>query len=449
MFMRRHLFMLTLLVSYSFSCLAQSITPSLDSLVNVYAQKKGFNGSVLVAQKGKILLEKGYGYKNVAQKTKVDANSLFQYGSITKQFTSALIMYLQEKGKLNINDKLSKYFPELPFADSVTIYNLLTHTSGIFNYTNNGDFMKTEAVKIASREKIFALFKNKPLEFAPGSQFSYSNSGYSLLGYIIEKASGVPYEKLMRQVILEPLGLKTAGFDYAHNTSPDRTIGYNFIRDDKFEPAGIVDSTVAYSAGSLYGSVKDLYAWHQALQQHVLLSSSSWQKIYTPFQSKYALGWGMDSAYGKLVAQHGGGIFGYTSMIRRFPDDDVVVIVLSNNSSQHTGDIANNLSAIVFNQPVAWPKEHKFVQVPVEKLKAYEGEYEIGPNFMLKISLVNGILQAEPTGQPKTELQPESEDTFYIAEADAELVFEKDASGKVTGAKLFQGKRINPIKKIK
>src|SRR6478672_1798981 len=279
--MRHHHFALTLLLFLTVSCNAQSLTPTLDSLVNVYVKQKGFNGSVLVAQKGHILLEKGYGYKNVAQKTKVDANSLFQYGSITKQFTSALVMYLQEKGKLNINDKLSKYFPELPFADSVTIYNLLTHTSGIFNYTNNGDFMKTQAVKTASRDKIFALFNNKPLEFAPGSRFSYSNSGYSLLGYIIEKASGVPYEKLMRQVILEPLGLKTAGFDYAHNVSPDLTIGYNFIKDDKFEAAGIVDSTVAYSAGSLYGSVKDLYAWHQALQQHVLLSSASWQKIYT------------------------------------------------------------------------------------------------------------------------------------------------------------------------
>jgi CubicO group peptidase (beta-lactamase class C family) len=447
--MRRHLFIIILFISYTFSCLAQSITHSLDSLVNVYARKKGFNGAVLVAQKSNILMEKGYGYKNVAQKTKLDANSLFQYGSITKQFTSALVMYLHEKGKLNINDKLSKYFPELPFADSVTIYNLLTHTSGIFNYTNNGDFMKTEAVKTASREKIFALFNNKPLGFAPGSKFSYSNSGYSLLGYIIEKASGVPYEKLMRQVILEPLGLKTAGFDYTHNTSPDRTIGYNFIKEDKFEVAGVVDSTVAYSAGSLYGSVKDLYAWHQALQKHALLSAASWQKVYTPFQSKYALGWSMDSAYGRLVAQHGGGIFGYTSMIRRFPDDDVVVIVLSNNGSQYTGEIANNLSAIVFNQPVAWPKDHKIVQVPAEQLKAYEGEYEIGPGFILKVHLENGILQAEPTGQPKTELQPESEDTFYIAVVDAQLVFEKDASGKVTGGKLIQGGRTNYIKKIK
>lgn len=174
-------------------------------------------------------------------------------------------MYLHEKGKLNIQDKLSKYFPEFPFADSVTIYNLLTHTSGIFNYTNSPEFMKTEAVKPADKDKIFALFKNKPLEFTPGSKFSYSNSGYSLLGYIVEKASGQPYERLMHDLILQPLGMQTAGFDFAHNNSANKTTGYNFIKDDKFEVAGIVDSSVAYSAGSLYGSVKDLYAWHQAL----------------------------------------------------------------------------------------------------------------------------------------------------------------------------------------
>jgi CubicO group peptidase (beta-lactamase class C family) len=218
---------LLFLCLFSFSVQAQTSTRLLDSMVNLYAQLKEFNGSVLVAQKGKVLLEKGYGYKDVAQKTKVDANSLFQYGSVTKQFTSALIMYLQEKGKLSIQDKLSKYFPQLPFADSVTIYNLLTHTSGIFNYTNNPEFMKTEAVKPASKEKIFALFQNKPLEFMPGSKFSYSNSGYSLLGYIIEKASGKPYERLVREVILKPTGMKTAGFDFASNhsaTKPQVTI---------------------------------------------------------------------------------------------------------------------------------------------------------------------------------------------------------------------------------
>src|SRR5687767_11723839 len=203
-----------LLLATFFSCTtrAQPSTRLLDSMANLYAQLKDFNGSVLVAQKGNVLLEKGYGYKDVTQKTKVDANSLYQYGSVTKQFTAALVMYLQEKGKLNVEDKLSKYYPDLPFADSVSIYHLLTHTSGIYNYTNNGSFMAAEAVKPANDQKILALFRDQPLQFKPGTKFSYSNSGYSLLGYIIEKASGKPYEKLMREVILDPAGMSTAGF---------------------------------------------------------------------------------------------------------------------------------------------------------------------------------------------------------------------------------------------
>jgi CubicO group peptidase (beta-lactamase class C family) len=434
---------------FSFGIKAQTSTRLLDSMANLYAQLKEFNGAVLVAQKGNILLEKGYGYKDVTQKTKVDANSLFQYGSVTKQFTAALIMYLQEKGKLNIEDKLSKYFPELSFADSVTIYNLLTHTSGIYNYTDNGDFMKTEAVNPTNKEKIFALFKNKPLEFTPGSKYNYSNSGYSLLGYIIEKASGQPYEKLMHEVILQPMGMKTAGFDFAHNHSTDKTTGYNFIKDDKFEAAGIVDSSVAYSAGSLYGSIKDLYAWHQALQKNKLLSPTSWKKVYTPFHSKYALGWQIDTVYGKSVVQHGGGIFGYTSMFKRFPIDDVVIIVLSNNSSPKSEELAASLAALVFQQPVEWPAKKVFVQLPEETLKTYVGDYELAPNFVIIITVEDGKLKGQPTGQGKADILAESENKFYVEAADAQVVFVKDASGKVTSLKLTQRGQTHEAKKIK
>jgi CubicO group peptidase (beta-lactamase class C family) len=434
---------------FSVGSKAQTSTRLLDSMANLYAQLKDFNGTVLVAQKENVLLEKGYGYKDVTRKTKVDANSLFQYGSVTKQFTAALVMYLEEKGKLNIDDKLSKYFPELPFADSVTIYNLLTHTSGIYNYTNNGGFMNTEAVKPADKEKIFALFRNKALEFTPGTKYNYSNSGYSLLGYIIEKASGQPYEKLMHEVILQTMGMKTAGFDFAHNQSADKTTGYNFIKDDQFDAAGIVDSSVAYAAGSLYGSVRDLYAWHQGLQKNKLLSAASWKKIYTPFRSKYALGWQIDTVYGKPVAQHGGGIFGYRSMFIRFPIDDVVVIVLSNNSSQRTDELATKLAALVFEQWVDWPVKKLFVQLPDETLKTYVGDYELAPNFVLYITLENGKLKGQATGQGPTELQAESENKFYVEAADAEVVFVKDASGKVNSLKLTQRGQTHEAKKIK
>jgi CubicO group peptidase (beta-lactamase class C family) len=379
---------------FAFSAQSQSNSRLLDSAVNLYVQQKKFSGSVLVAQKGNILLEKGYGYKDVEAKTMADAASLYQYGSVTKQFTAALIMYLQEKGKLSTQDKLSKYFPGLRFADSVTLFHLLTHTSGIYNYTENRDFMMNETTKPVSQERVLELFRNHPLAFQPGSKFSYSNSGYSLLGYIIEKASGMPYEALARQVILQPLGMKTAGFDFAHNTSSARTTGYHFIEGDKAGKAGIVDSSVSYAAGALYGSVRDLYAWHQALQKGQLLSAPSWKQVFTPYLSRYAFGWSVDSLYGRPVVHHNGGIFGYTSTIKRFPQDDVVVIVLSNNSSPKVEEIAANLVGLVFGQSIQWPKEKVAVQLQAEKLKAYEGEYELMPNFTVTFRVDNGVLKA-------------------------------------------------------
>lgn len=435
--------------AFSFTAQSQSTARLLDSAVNLYVAQKKFNGSVLVAQKGKVLLEKGYGYKDVAAKTRADAGSLYQYGSVTKQFTSALVMYLQEKGKLHIQDKVSKYFPDLPFADSVTIYQLLTHTSGIYNYTQNVDFMLHGAVKPASREQMLALFRNHPLAFKPGTKFSYSNSGYSLLGYIIEKAGGMPYETLMRRVILQPLGMKTAGFDFAGNHSFDRTTGYSHIDGDKADKAGIVDSSVSFAAGALYGSVRDLYAWHQALEKGALLTAASWKQVYTPFLSKYGFGWSIDSLFGRPVVQHNGGIFGYTSVIKRFPQDDVVVIVLSNNSSPKVEEMGNNLAALVFGQPVQWPKEKVAVHLPEEKLKPYVGDYELMPGFVVAIRLRDGVLKAKPANQPEADLLPLNDTDFFIKDEDIDLSFIRDGTGAVSGFAFSQGGGKMQAKKIK
>lgn len=447
--MLRLIFLCLVLFINSFAVKSQRATRLLDSLVSLYAQQNKFNGSVLVASKGTILLQKGYGYKDVAHKTKVDANSLYQWGSLTKQFTSALVMYLQEKGRLNINDKLSKYFPELPFADSVKVYHLLTHTSGIYNYTNDGGFMATEAVKPATLQKMLGLFKDYPLQFLPGSKFDYSNSNYYLLGQIIQKASGQPYEKIMRQVILQPLGLKTAGFDFAHEHSADKTIGYDVINGEDYKASGIVDSSVSFAAGALYGSVYNLYAWHKALQKGGLLTPASWKKVYTPLQGKYAFGWIIDTLYGKPVAEHDGGIFGYTSTIKRFPEDDVVIIVLSNSSSPKTAEIANNLAAIVFNKNVDWPKERAIIMLPEEKLKPLTGVYELMPGFTITVTLEKGALKAAATGQPVVNLLAENENSFYIDIVDAKLVFERDAAGTATGVSLIQSGHTMSGKKIK
>jgi CubicO group peptidase (beta-lactamase class C family) len=428
---------------------AQDMEQKLDELISAYAKNETFNGTVLVAQKGNILLQKGYGYKNAARKEMNDGNTVFQIGSITKQFTAAVILRLQEKKKLSIHDKLSKYFPALRFADSVTIENLLTHTSGIYNYTNNADFMKTEAVKPASQEKIFALFKDKPLEFEPGSKFSYTNSGYILLGYIIEKVSGKPYEKVMHEMIFTPLQMVHSGFDFVALQSPDKASGYFSLGKSGSTPAPIVDSTASFAAGAIYTTVGDLYKWDRSLYTEKIISKASLKDAYTPRKDKYGFGWGIDTAYGKPVYKHGGGIFGFSTDILRIPEDDVCIILFDNKGDGALDKIADGLNAILHNKPYEIPKEKIVMAVDSAVLKQYTGEYELAPNFILTITLEEGKFMVQATGQGKAELFAEKENFFFLKVADIQVEFIKNVDGKTDKLILHQGGRDMPAKRIK
>lgn len=223
----------------------------IETLINAYVRQNTFSGSVLVAQHGTIILNKGYGPRNLADKAVNDENSIFQLGSITKQFTSAIVLKLQEEKKLNVSDKLSKYFPGYPKGDSITIEQLLTHTSGIYNYTNNGAFMANEVTKPATREKIMALFKDKPLDFSPGTGWNYSNSGYCLLGYIIEDVTKQPYYAVVRKYIFTPLQMTHSGFDFTDIKDPKKATGYFKVDDAENRAAPIVDSSVSFAAGAI------------------------------------------------------------------------------------------------------------------------------------------------------------------------------------------------------
>lgn len=428
---------------------AQTGPTMLDSFMQRYTSLKNFNGSVLVAHKGKILLDKGYGSSNVAAGKPTNPKDLYQYGSITKQFTAALILKLEEAGKLRLEDKLSLYYPQLSFADSVTLHHLLTHTSGIFNYTNDPAFMSKEAVKPTTSKRIFELFEHKPLAFVPGSQFSYSNSNYMLLGYIAEKVGGKPYEVLARQYLLQPAGMKTAGFDFVHQPAEARATGYNAINGKQAFAAGIVDSSVSYAAGALYGSVYDLYAWHRAMQEQKLLSPESWKKMYQPLKDHYALGVVSDSLYGQPRITHGGGIFGFVSDFNRFPQEDLVVIVLSNNGSMPLEPVSKGLAGLVLQKEVSWPVEKKEIKLPVAVLETYTGQYELRPDFIITISVEDGRLMGQPTGQPKSELFAETEQDFFLKVVDASIRFQKEDNGKVNGLLLLQGGREMKAKKIK
>jgi CubicO group peptidase (beta-lactamase class C family) len=258
----------------------------LDALIDAYARLYKFNGSALVAKNGTILLNKGYGFRNAADKVANNEQTIFQLGSITKQFTSAVILKLQEEKKLSVSDKLSKYFPGYPKGDSITIEQLLTHTSGIYSYTNDPNFMANEVTKPANREMMMALFRDKPFDFSPGTSWNYSNSGYSLLGYIIEAVTKKPYEQAVRKYIFTPLHMTHSGFDFTHLKNKEKATGYFELNDKETIAAPIVDSSVSYSAGAIYSTTGDLYLWHKALQKNKILSKAQQEKAYTPIKKK-------------------------------------------------------------------------------------------------------------------------------------------------------------------
>jgi len=420
----------------------------LDTLMSAYAKLHKFNGAALVAKNGVILLNKGYGYRNAENKVANNEQTIFQLGSVTKQFTSAVILKLQEEKKLSVSDKLSKYFPDYPKGDSITIEHLLTHTSGIYNYTNDANFMSNEVTKSASREKIMALFKDKPLDFSPGTGWNYSNSGYSLLGYIIEAVTKKPYSQAVRKYIFTPLHMTHSGFDFTHLKKKEKATGYFSLDGNKPAIAPIVDSSVSFSAGAIYSTVGDLYLWHKALQKNTVLSKAQQEKAYTPVKNKYGYGWGIDSIEGKRSVSHGGGIHGFITEISRVPEDDVCVILLS-NASDPLGDISKNIFAILYGKEYVLPKERIVMKLPEEKLKQYEGEYELNKNLHVIINLKDGELIAIPTGQRPEVLYAEKEDLLFLQSQDIQLEFTRNEKKEVDGFILHQGGQKIPCKKIK
>lgn len=427
---------------------AQNTGNKIDSLINIYTKLYRFNGSALVAKNGTVILNKGYGFRNAGDKVLNDDNTIFQLGSITKQFTSAVILKLQEEKKLSVLDKLSKYFPDYPKGDSITIKELLTHTSGIYNYTNNQNFMANEITKPASREKIMSLFENQPLDFSPGTSWSYSNSGYSMLGYIIEKVTNKPYEQAVRKYIFTPLSMTHSGFDFTHLKSNEKATGYFKLTDKEFPPAPVVDSTVSFSAGAIYSTTGDLYLWHQALEHNKVLSKKQQEDAYTPVKNNYGYGWGIDSIYGKRRVGHGGGIPGFITNISRVPEDDVCIILLSNASSESLNEITKSIYAILYNKEYELPKERTAIALPEETLKKYEGEYEIKPGFTVVMHAKDGALQATPTEQSTKTLYAEREDFFFEKEEDVQVEFTRNDKKEVDGFILHQNGAKISCKKI-
>ena len=422
------------------ACLAQNNSSRMEQVVQSYVADKQFMGTVMVAQDGKVIFSKGYGFANLEWDVPNSPNTKFRLGSITKQFTAACILLLEERGKLKIDDPVKVYMPDAPAAwDKVTIFNLLTHTSGLPSFTGFPDYASTEAIA-TTPEKLVARFRDKPLEFQPGEKWNYSNSGYVLLGYLIEKISGQSYSQFVQDNIFTPLGMKDSGYDSNSAIIVHRASGYA-PSDKGLINAGYIDMSIPLSAGALYSTAEDLLRWERGLFGDKLLSAASLQKMTTPFKGDYAFGLAVHQASGHKVIEHGGGIEGFNTQLTYYPDDKLTVVVLSNQNTGATGDIASKLAALVHGEKVVLAGERKEVAVSPAILQTYVGTYELAPGFDIVMTLEGNQLMTQATGQPKFPVFAESDTKFFLKVVDAQLEFLKNDKGEVTHVILHQGGR--------
>jgi CubicO group peptidase (beta-lactamase class C family) len=323
------------------SQLGQTIDTYLNDIVNA----GWFQGAVLVAHNGKVIISKGYGLADAAHGTPNSAQTRFRLASVTKQFTAAAIMILQARGQLNVQDTICAHLPDCPDAwRDVTIQQLLTHTSGLPNYT---DFMTYEPSQMqpATPDQLIARFRNEPLLYPPGTTYSYENSDYVLLGRIIEQITGQPYADFMRDTIFAPLQMHDSGIATGLGNDPGYAVGYS----SPGAPAPPLDPSTLFAAGSIYSTVEDLYRWDQALYTDALLPAALRSQMFTPFLRDYAFGWKVDRPGDRLRISHPGLIDGFATYIARYPDDHVTVIVLSNLDSSDAAGIGDYLASLVFS----------------------------------------------------------------------------------------------------
>lgn len=433
---------------------ASAQADKVDDYIKAEMQRRKIPGvSIAVVRNGEIIKTKGYGLSNIELNVAATPETVYQSGSVGKQFTATLVMMLAEEGKLSLDDKVGKHIPEAPDTwKDITVRHLLTHTSGISprNFYEKIDFRRDYTEDELLKE-IMAL----PLDFQPGDKWSYSNPGYVTLGILIHKVTGRFYGDLLRERIFQPLGMTTARILDEADIIPNRAAGYRLVDGEWKNQEWVAPQLNTTADGSLYLTVFDLAKWDAALYTEKLLKRSSFDQMWTPARLNngknadlgYGFGWMTGEIRGNRFVRHGGGWQGFSTHILRYVDRKLTVIVLTNLANLNASPIADGIAALY--EPEVAPAVRTAIQVDPKIFAPYIGEYEMRPGFNLIISREGDSLWLQATGQGRAQLFAESEKTFFLKDVDAALTFVKDASGAVTHAVLTQSGNDIEAKKIK
>jgi CubicO group peptidase (beta-lactamase class C family) len=424
---------------------AQAVSPSaigvrLDAVAQSYASEQRFMGSVLVVDGDHVLLDRGYGMADLDWAVPDAPDVKFRIGSLTKQFTAALVLLLEQDGKLSLSDPISLRLPEAPAAwAKITIAQLLHHTSGIPDFTADPRFGVWSASPRTPKE-IIALVADKPLDFPTGSKFAYSNTNYEVLGAIIERVSGRTYADVLKSRLLAPLGLKDTGLDADDLVLPHRASGYA-RNESAWTYARSESMSVPWAAGAMYSTTADLTRWAQALHGGKVLSAASLAQMTTPGLGGYGMGLVIGKHAGEPIIWHNGGIEGFHSYLAWLPQQRLTVVVLSNDEAAPVELIGGQLIDVAAGRPVVLPSERKAVAISSAELARFVGVYSLADQpTPTKFELQDGRLVFGQRRRPLAYLGVrDGHPIFWDASRDLEVEFIPDANGAMSAVTVRAG----------
>ena len=404
-------------------------TLSIDSIMNANYLPNEPGAAIIITKDSKEIYANGFGMANLELDVPMTSDMIFRLGSITKQFTAVSILILEEQGKLSVKDDIQKHLPNYPaYERIVTIENLLTHTSGIPSFTGFPNSFEIEQMKLTTNE-ILDLFKDKPLEFEPGERYSYSNSGYAVLGAIIESVSGMTYEDFVETKIFQKLGMNYSFYDHPEEIVKNKILGYD--KDSLgYRSADYMTMCAPFSAGALRSNVRDLAIWNKAIHEGQLISVENLERAFMPFKlnsgelSNYGYGWSSNSFLGHQLYHHDGGIFGFSTSGFYFPIEDIYIAILSNNTSFDPGYLNFLISSTILDEEVP-----RSVKIDTNKIDEYSGTFKYNDNAILIARDSTSLLIDAPW--QKGNLKAIGTNEFYIDGTIISCVFNQDSTGLV------------------
>jgi CubicO group peptidase (beta-lactamase class C family) len=417
-------------------CVAQDVA-RMDQVVQSYVSNGTFAGSVLVARGRDVIVSKGYGLANVEWNVPNSPSARFKVASITKQFTAAAILLLEERGRLKIDDLVKTHLPEAPATwDRITLFHLLTHTAGFAGLSPNGRQALVESADGTVAGFVTALMQ-RPLESQPGERFNYTNSGYLVLGHLIQKLTGQSYETFIRENILTPLGMKDTGLD-SPTVIPRRAGSYTVTPNGLVNASYASDRIVPNTAAGLYSTTEDLLRWQNGLYSGKVISKASLQKMTMPFKGDYGLGVYIRTVDGRRAATHGGGAPPFANLTYFF-DRGISVVVLGNLSVAPSAQIAGYLGALAHGDSVQLMSEKKAITLAPSVLARYAGVYQGANGQTMTVKVDGGQLAVQPPGGNALTFLAESETRFFARDINVVVEFVRDGAGDVVELVMLQG----------